>query len=135
MASLSSDALVTAPNGSAESALADVYDIAALIARCMGSVDVAKLLLGKFATGLPKRIDELAAAVGAADYPRAKSLAHAIKGEAAALAAAGLQGAAARLEEALRTDRVSQAGELTAHVRLEAHRCVQAAPSALARVS
>lgn len=74
-----------------------------LLDRCRGNEAFARSLLGKFASGLDARRRELREALDAADFDRAASLAHALKGSAANLSMTRVAQHAAEIESLART--------------------------------
>jgi signal transduction histidine kinase/DNA-binding response OmpR family regulator len=89
-------------------------------------------LLGRFAAGLPKRLELLAAGIAASDYNAVHMHAHSLSGSAGSLAVSKLQQAAAALEQAGRS-RLGALPPLFAAVKSEANAVMKSigAPRAL----
>jgi PAS domain S-box-containing protein len=77
-------------------------------------------LLGRFAAGLPKRLELLSAGIAASDYNAVHMHAHSLSGSAGSLAVSKLQQAAAALEQAGRS-RLGALPPLFAAVQAAAH--------------
>ncbi|MFO7767170.1 MAG: response regulator [Pelovirga sp.] len=98
---------------------ARVFDHRTLLDQLDGDTELAVALANGFLADVPERINELTAALAAADSPGAVLLAHSIKGAAATIAAGRVQKVAALLEKALKADEVASAGEMLTRLRTE----------------
>ncbi len=83
-----------------EGAVLPVFDRAAMLDRCMGDEELVQEVLDMFLDNLPQRIQELQAALDAADSQAARMAAHTIKGMAANTSAEALRAIAKEMEEA-----------------------------------
>jgi HPt (histidine-containing phosphotransfer) domain-containing protein len=96
-----SDGPVTAALRPSQDVLPDFlpgFDLADGLRRLQGNQKLYAKLLRTFAVDYADRVEEIRAAVKQNDMEQARSLAHAVKGVAGNLAAAGLQDAAAEVE-------------------------------------
>jgi HPt (histidine-containing phosphotransfer) domain-containing protein len=84
------------------SELNGIYDLDALVDRCMGDASLAAKLLDRFGERLPITVAEVERALAAGDRSELLRQAHTLKGEAGSLAAVRLQKAAAELEACVR---------------------------------
>jgi HPt (histidine-containing phosphotransfer) domain-containing protein len=109
-------------------------DLAKLLERCMGDLALAAKLLKRFHERLPKTILEIDRTLEYEDYDQAQKRVHALKGEAASLAAYCLQQAAVELETCLRSDQRQNEQDVAhaaAALREAAEQCGQLIPPAL----
>lgn len=106
-----------------------------LAARCMGSVAVATLLLGKLENELPHDLREIEQHLAAGDAARVAGVVHSLKGAAGAVGAPLLQRLAAEIETLARQEQLGNvAQELTA-LRTEVERVLDYLPAARAALS
>src|SRR4051794_5130063 len=104
----------------------EVFEIAALVRRCMDDRSFAAALVEKFTTRLPTNIRDIETSLAASDWSAAAAKVHNLKGEAGSLAADGLQTAAAQLEESLRGAQHDTAPSLLVQLKSAADACVAA---------
>jgi hypothetical protein len=78
-------------------------------------------LAAQFAAELPQELAAIAAAAGEEDWARVRALAHRLRGPAGSLGFPATYQAAARLEDALRADRLEDARSALAALGKEAH--------------
>lgn len=112
-----------------------VFELAALVRRCMDDRAFAAVLVEKFTTRLPAAVQEIESSLSARDWPAATAKAHNLKGEAGSLAASALQAAASQLEESLRGAHHDLAPSLLLRLKSAAEACVAARPAAIERLS
>jgi HPt (histidine-containing phosphotransfer) domain-containing protein len=103
-----------------------------LIDRCMGSVEVVNLLLGKFEALLPNEVRKIETMCAAADLEGIAATAHALKGAAGAMAAKKIQSIAGDLLALARERRIDGIAALLPLIRAEADRCLAYLPEARA---
>jgi HPt (histidine-containing phosphotransfer) domain-containing protein len=77
-----------------------VFNQEALLLRLLGDRRLAGATLESFLADCPSRLNDLLQRIAAADGPGTRSLAHALKGAAATVAAEALHGLAAAIEQA-----------------------------------
>jgi len=109
----------------------EVFELAALVRRCMDDRSFAAVLVEKFTTRLPVTIREIESSLAASDWAAAAAKVHNLKGEAGSLAAGGLQAAAAKLEESLRGAEHDAAPSLLVQLKSAADECVAARATAV----
>jgi len=112
-----------------------VFELAALVRRCMDDRAFAAVLVEKFTTRLPAAIQEIELSLAARDWTAATAKAHNLKGEAGSLAAVALQAAASQLEEALRSAQHDLPPSLLLRLKSAAEACVAARSAAVERLS
>src|SRR5580692_4200267 len=78
---------------------ADVLDLQGLCDRCMGNLDLVERVLDKFEQRLPQELAELERELELGDSAKVALVAHRIKGNSSNVSAAGLQQAAAEVED------------------------------------
>ncbi len=84
--------------------IADVLDVEDLLARCLGNVEFADRILGKFQERCDEDVSALEKAVFDCDEESVARLAHRLKGASANASALGLQRHASEIERAARHD-------------------------------
>jgi len=82
-------------------------DFQALCHRCMGNIELAERVLGKFQERLPDDMAGLEESLRQGDTAKAAVIAHRIKGSAASVSADGLSEIAAQIEELSRIGRAA----------------------------
>jgi len=87
---------------------ADVLDLHGLCDRCMGNLELVERVLDKFEQRLPEELAELEQVLRTGDAAKIALVAHRIKGNASNISAAGLQEAAAEIEDLGRAGRVAE---------------------------
>jgi HPt (histidine-containing phosphotransfer) domain-containing protein len=106
------------------------FALAELLDRCMGSVDVAVLVLDKFEVQLREDIGAIAGLLAAKDSGQLACTAHALKGAAGAVAAKALHGLAAQVESSAKHDQLDAIDREFASLRSEVDRCLSHIPAA-----
>lgn len=132
-------ALSTAPESQTASKfnttdLNGVYDLEALVDRCMGDADLAAKLLDRFGQRLSTTVGEIQQSVNAGERSAVLTQTHTLKGEAGSLAAVRLQEAASELEACVRKAHNRQDAEifrLTVALTAAAEQCRQRLPRAV----
>ena len=127
----------TRPAGT-NSGLSSIFDLEALIDRCMGDAELAIKLLNRFGERLSTSVAEIKQTLIGDDRSGALKLAHSLKGEAGSLAAFRVQEAAAALEDGLRTASDLKHPEivrLTAALAAATDECGQHLPEAVEALS
>lgn len=114
---------------------AQVFELAALVRRCMDDRAFAAVLVEKFTARLPTTIQEIEGSLAARDWATATAKAHNLKGEAGSLAASALQAAASQLEESLRGGQHDLAPSLLLRLKSAAEACVAARTAAVEQLS
>jgi PAS domain S-box-containing protein len=104
------------------------FNMRALLARCMGSLEFAQNLLSDFEQELPGHADRIALAVGRRHAKEAAESAHRLKGAAGTMAAEPLRLLAEAIELAAKAGSLSQAASLAEQLGNEAKRCLEAIP-------
>lgn len=84
--------------------IADVLDVDDLLARCLGNVEFAERILGKFQERCDEDVAALERAVFDCDSEAVARLAHRLKGASANASALGLRRHASEIERAARHD-------------------------------
>ncbi|MEX2139376.1 MAG: Hpt domain-containing protein [Pirellulales bacterium] len=115
-----------------------VFDLDALVDRCMGDASLAAKLLGRFGERLLTSVAEIETSLAAGDRSEVLKQAHTLKGEAGSLSAVRLQQAAAELETRLRNAHDvpdPQVARLAAALSSAADQCRQRLPKALDALS
>ena len=115
--------------------VAAVFDIPALVNRCMQDQEMAMALLERFVTRLMAATAEIQRLMLERNWSAAASKVHNLKGEAGSLAALSLHRAASEVEGALRGGRYSEASQALPALELAAAECVSELPSALQQIS
>jgi HPt (histidine-containing phosphotransfer) domain-containing protein len=110
-------------------ATSDPIDRSALLARCMGNLDLMARLLDAFEPEIGKELKLLDAAVSACDREQITQVAHSLKGAAANLSAEALSDLARDLEQAARRNEPQCHSDLVNRIRQEFGRCVAAIPT------
>lgn len=82
--------------------MADVLDVEDLLARCLGNMEFAQRILGKFQERCDEDLAALERAVGEDDRETVARLAHRLKGASANASAPGLRRHASEIESAAR---------------------------------
>ena len=103
---------------------AEVLDWQELCERCLGNLDLVARVLGKFEQRLPAELAELERAVEVGDAAKIALVAHRIKGNSSNVSAAGLQQAAAEIEDLGRAGRVAEIPARVRNVRQEWQRYI-----------
>ena len=78
---------------------AEVLDLQGLSDRCLGNLELAQRVLDKFEQRLPAELAELERVAELGDAAKIALVAHRIKGNSSNISAAGLQQAAAEIED------------------------------------
>ncbi len=86
----------------------DVLDVEDLLARCLGNVDFAQRILGKFQERCDEDLEALDKAVTDGDRDSVARLAHRLKGASANASAQGLQKHASEIERAARHESLDE---------------------------
>jgi HPt (histidine-containing phosphotransfer) domain-containing protein len=86
---------------------AEILDLQGLHDRCLGNLDLVVRVLDKFEQRLPEELAELERAVELGDAAKIALAAHRIKGNSSNISAAGLQQAAAEIEDLSRAGQVA----------------------------
>jgi signal transduction histidine kinase/DNA-binding response OmpR family regulator/HPt (histidine-containing phosphotransfer) domain-containing protein len=97
-------------------------DMDAVMRRLSGDQNLFQEVAQLFLEDCPRRLENIDAAVASADLGQIRSAAHALKGAAATLSAAGLVAAAGALEACGSDGRVLEAGAAAGQVAIEARR-------------
>ncbi len=103
-------------------------DRCALLARCMGNIDLLARLLNAFEPEIGKELQLLDEAVAARDGARITEVAHSLKGAAANLSAEVLSDLARELENSSRRNEWQYHVDLVFRIREEFGRCIAALP-------
>lgn len=93
---------VFAMNLQVKDQMAGVLDVEDLLARCLGNVEFAQRILGKFQERCDEDLEALEKAVFDGDSESVARLAHRMKGASANASASGLQRHASEIERAAR---------------------------------
>ncbi len=101
-----------------------------LLERCMGSTDVAALVLDKFEIQLREDVGAIASLITAHDAVQIARKAHALKGAAGSVAAQTLRVLAAQVESSAKQDRLDAIAGDFAALRSEIERCLTHLPGA-----
>jgi len=109
----------------------EVFELTALVRRCMDDRAFAAMLVEKFTTRLPAAIQEIESSLATRDWSGAAAKVHNLKGEAGSLAAGVLQAAAAKLEESIRGAQHDAASSLLVQLKSAADECVAARAAAV----
>jgi PAS domain S-box-containing protein len=125
-------ALASAP--SAASDPRPPIDMQALLARCMGSLEIVDNLLADFERGLPTAVARVLEHLARGDARETAEAAHSLKGEAATMTAEPLRAAAAEIEAAAKAGNLAHAAQLADRLRRESQctldRCAELRPAA-----
>ena len=97
----------------------------ALLARCMGNLELAADLLSDFAGDLDQHVEIIAGHARQGDAQAAAESAHALKGAAGTLGAEALRTLAAKIEATGRGGDLAKAASLVEELRGEAQRCLR----------
>jgi len=109
---------VTAPESRPPSSVPPV-DLDSLLARCMGSREIAAKVLGIFSATSMKDIEALVESVKRGDAKAVANSAHKIKGSAANISAEGVRRVAAEIEQLARADALAQTEEWVGRLHCE----------------
>jgi len=104
--------------GSARSP-APAVDLMALLARCLGNIDLIVRVLTRFKNTGSADIDHLGQAIEHSDLDAVVDISHRLKGAASNVSAAGLQRIAAEMEQLARSRKHSELPEAMTHLRRE----------------
>ena len=118
--------------------LRSIFDLDALVDRCMGDAGLAARLLDRFGDRLPITVAAANRSLAAQDRSEVLRQAHTLKGEAGSLSAVRLQQAAAELETSVRKAHEMRDPEivrLAAALATAADQCRQRLPEAVAALS
>jgi histidine phosphotransfer protein HptB len=88
--------------------LVDVLDVEDLLGRCLGNVEFAQRILGKFQERCDEDLEALEAAVCDGDGEAIARLAHRLKGASANASASGLRKHASEIEHAARHESLEE---------------------------
>jgi len=108
-----------------DDACSEVFDLGALLERCMGKRELAERLLDKFRNRLEADLAQIECSVELGDVDQTAILAHTLKGAAANLSAEALREEAACLEQLARAGTLDGADECLTNVRKEAERFLE----------
>ncbi len=100
----------------------DVLDVEDLLARCLGNVEFACRILGKFCQRCDEDLAALEEAVSCHDSESVARLAHRLKGASANASALGLQKRASDIERAARNDALNDVPSNLADLKQEWNR-------------
>ncbi|MBX3356965.1 MAG: Hpt domain-containing protein [Phycisphaeraceae bacterium] len=98
--------------------------------RCMGSADVAMLVLNMLEKQLRGDMPEIERLVAAQDAALVAKAAHALKGAAGAAAAPALHDLAAKIEMMAKGNQLALLSEIMVRLRAEVERCIGYLPAA-----
>jgi CheY-like chemotaxis protein/HPt (histidine-containing phosphotransfer) domain-containing protein len=101
----------------------------ALLARCMGNLELAADLLSDFAGDLDQRVEMIAGHVREGDVQAVAESAHALKGAAGTLGAEALRTLAAKIEATGRDGDLAQTASLVEELCGEAQHCLRYVPT------
>jgi len=104
-------------------------DVDAALSRCMGDVDLLKLILDTFEQSALKDMGQLVEMVDHGDAQCAARAAHALKGVAGNLSAHSLHSMASRLEVMGQDGNLEEAQPCLAEMKVELQRCLDAIPT------
>lgn len=90
-----------------------------LLARCMGNIEFAERVLGKFQNSFGQDLESLEAELKLENAETVASLAHRLKGSSASVGAPALNQYAAEIEELGRADRLGEIEQPVQHLRQE----------------
>lgn len=97
----------------------DVLNVEELLARCLGNVEFACRILGKFCQRCDEDLAALEEAVSSHDSESVARLAHRLKGASANASALGLQKRASDIERAARNDALDDVPSNLANLKQE----------------
>jgi HPt (histidine-containing phosphotransfer) domain-containing protein len=117
---------VTSSCASAAAYSGRAFDVRALVRRCMDDRILAAQLFKKFTSRLASTVETIESSIAAGDSALAISTVHNLKGEAASLAATGVQNAASLLEQSLRRGQLEAAHEYVHQLLAAAEQCLSA---------
>ncbi len=107
-------------NGMArESSSPEALDLASLVDRCMGNLDLVERILEKFQTQIESDLDELEAVLNEQQQEHIARVAHRIKGASANVSAGKLQQVASEIEQLGREARVAEIAPRLEQLRSE----------------
>jgi HPt (histidine-containing phosphotransfer) domain-containing protein len=109
-----------------------VLDFDALLARCLGDLDLVQRVLNKFLNRVPEDLTQIDESILAGDAKKTARLAHALKGAAASLSADSIREVAMGLEDAVRSEEPDAARASLSRLRNEWNRFLEYAPTLLA---
>lgn len=98
--------------------------------RCMGSADVAILVLDKLEEQLGRHVQEIQERLAARDAAPIARTAHAMKGAAGMAAAPGVRDLAARIESLAKEGELDSIGDALTALHEEVSRCLAYLPTA-----
>ena len=110
-------------------------DTAALMARCMGNLEFAMVLLADFEDELPTSVGRIVEHVASGDARETAEAAHFLKGAAGTMEARPLRALAAEIELAGREGDLARAASLVEQLHEETQRCLQFIPDLQAQTS
>lgn len=105
---LSGEKGMTAMNAQVNDQVMDVLDLGDLLSRCLGNVEFAQRILGKFQERCDEDVEALEKAVFDGDAEAIARLAHRLKGASANASAMGLQKHASEIEHAARHQSIEE---------------------------
>ena len=125
------DAVRTFPRGQPirDHSNIEVLDLQGLCDRCMGNLELVQRVLGRFEQRLPGELDELQRELELGDAAKIALIAHRIRGSASNVSAAGLQKAAAEIEDSTRAGRMTDAYSNLRRLRDQWQRYVDCRPT------
>jgi HPt (histidine-containing phosphotransfer) domain-containing protein len=125
------DAVRTIPRGQPirDQSNTEVLDLQGLCDRCLGNLELVQRVLGRFEQRLPEELDELQRELALGDAAKVALIAHRIRGSASNVSAAGLQKAAAEIEDSSRAGRMTDAYSNLRRLREQWQRYVDCRPA------
>jgi len=114
---------------------AEVFDLAALLRRCMDDPELALALVERFTSRLDSTVESIGQLVDAKNWSVAASTVHSVKGEAGSLAVAELHAAAEELEQSLRVQNEAEIAPNFDRFKEAAATCVGASAGTLQKLS
>ncbi len=106
-------------NSQTKPQMTDVLDAEDLLARCLGNVDFAERILGKFQERCHEDVEALEKAVLDGDSESVARFAHRLKGASANVSASGIQKSASQIESAARHESLDEVTEGLAGLKQE----------------
>jgi HPt (histidine-containing phosphotransfer) domain-containing protein len=117
MPEVTSDGL--ASGQTTESSPSPMYDLDALLNRCMGSIDLVHRVLDKFQQRLPEELEAMEKALELGDTEQVGRIAHRVRGSSATVSAERIMQAATEIESASREGRPAELPARLDHLRDE----------------
>lgn len=95
------------------------FDFEAMLARCLGKLDLLDRALFRFETVVQTDLEELEQAISRSDAMKIASIAHRIKGASSNVSALRVHAQAAKLEELARTQKLENSRRFGQQLRAE----------------